>query len=428
MPHTHAGVVLTPPHVGGSAYLEYHGGAHPLPEYAATLRPAIADLAEQSMFEDVAYWSRGGTELAGYGGVRVHVHGQRRLETLARVWKRIVATAPANDLIGFVSSVFDEASPTTSLLHIPQHVCRWNHGQRSQTSQQLAASILESILAGEDAAALAVSSVEQPTRPAVVSKPDYQRNVARVLDAITTGTVRKVVLARDELVAGDDADWFAALARLKAEFDDCWVFAVGGLFGATPEMLIAKAGARLTSRVLAGSLPRGGDEAEDALAQRLRTDERFAAEHFFAADSVGSRLARRVHLDTRTPEPFVLTLPNILHLASDFAGDVIDTETNVLELVALIHPTAAVSGTPMPAALDAIRAIEARDRGRYAGPVGWMDAAGNGEIGLALRCGQVEDRAVRLFSGGGIVAGADPAAELAETVSKMLPMKRALGQ
>jgi menaquinone-specific isochorismate synthase len=137
-------------------------------------------------------------------------------------------------------------------------------------------------------------------------------------------------------------------------------------------------------------------------------------------------LARVLTLENSEPEPFVLELPNILHLATDVVGTPTG-QVGLLDVVDGIHPTAAVGGTPTDAALAIIADLETHDRGRYAGPVGWLDAAGDGEIGLALRCGQVDGHSIRLYAGGGIVAGADPAAELAETEGKLRPMREALG-
>ncbi len=127
--------------------------------------------------------------------------------------------------------------------------------------------------------------------------------------------------------------------------------------------------------------------------------------------------------------PYVLELPNVLHLATDIAA-VADHGTSALRLAAALHPSAAVCGTPTEQARAMIAELERMDRGRYAGPVGWIDAHGDGEWGIALRCGQLDEtdpRQIRLFAGCGIVAGSDPAAELAEAAAKLVPMRDALG-
>src|SRR4029077_19251778 len=126
---------------------------------------------------------------------------------------------------------------------------------------------------------------------------------------------------------------------------------------------------------------------------------------------------------------FVLELPNLWHLATDVAGELADHASS-LDLVASLHPTAAVAGTPTDAAIRLIRRLEPFDRGRYAGPVGWVDANGDGEWAIALRCAQISEtdpHQIRLFAGCGIVAGSDPAAELAESNAKLIPMRESLG-
>jgi menaquinone-specific isochorismate synthase len=253
----------------------------------------------------------------------------------------------------------------------------------------------------------------------------YTRLVKRVLTRIAAGEAEKVVTSRavDLTVTPDVLG--ALPATLGEAYPNAWTFAVGGLVGATPEMLAARDGDRVTSRVLAGSLPRG-TRPDDELRAELTSSERFAAEHAHAARSVIDGLARVLTLENSEPEPFVLELPNILHLATDVVGTPTG-QVGLLDVVDGIHPTAAVGGTPTDAALAIIADLETHDRGRYAGPVGWLDAAGDGEIGLALRCGQVDGHSIRLYAGGGIVAGADPAAELAETEGKLRPMREALG-
>ena len=123
--------------------------------------------------------------------------------------------------------------------------------------------------------------------------------------------------------------------------------------------------------------------------------------------------------------PFTLKLPNLWHLASDVAGDLVDGST-ALDLIGALHPTAAVGGTPRDAALALITELEGMDRGRYAGPVGWMDADGNGELGLALRCAQLDGPVARLFAGCGVVADSDPDTEVREAAAKLLPISEAL--
>ena len=216
------------------------------------------------------------------------------------------------------------------------------------------------------------------------------------------------------------------LHRLAESYPMCWTFHVDGLFGATPEMLVRRERGLVMSRVLAGTIRRTGDDARDLqLAASLARSSKDLEEHEYAVRSVAEALAPHCTSMNVPEAPFVLHLPNVMHLATDVAG-VIDDQTTSLELAAALHPSAAVGGTPTAVAKDVIGEIEGMDRGRYAGPVGWMDASGDGEWGIALRSGLLEGTSVRLFAGCGIVADSDPASELAEGQAKFVPVRNAL--
>ena len=246
---------------------------------------------------------------------------------------------------------------------------------------------------------------------------------------IRDGRLDKVVLARDLIAElSEPLDVRAPLASLAERYPSCWTFNVDRLFGATPEMLIRRERGLVTSRVLAGTIRRTGDDAHDlALAATLARSSKDLEEHEFAVRSVADALAPYC-LSMNVPEsPFVLHLPNVMHLATDVTG-VLDDGTTSLGLSAALHPSAAVGGTPTQIAVDLISEIERMDRGRYAGPVGWMDADGDGEWGIALRSAQYDDNRVRLFAGCGIVADSDPEAELAEAAAKFIPVRDALSR
>jgi len=262
------------------------------------------------------------------------------------------------------------------------------------------------------------------------TSPEWVQVVADAVARIEAGDVSKVVLARD-LEARTDApvDLRWPLRRLARGYPGCWTFAVDGLLGATPEMLVRLVDGVATSRVLAGTLRRSGDANKDvrqgdALARSIKDVE----EHGYGVRSVADALALHcVDVDV-PPDPFVLELPNVMHLATDVSGVVADGSTS-LQLVASLHPSAAVCGTPTQVALEVIREIEGLERGRYAGPVGWLDGSGDGEWGIALRCAAVDPadpRRLRLFAGCGIVAGSRPVDELAESNAKLVPMRDAL--
>ncbi|MBO0832189.1 MAG: chorismate-binding protein, partial [Actinobacteria bacterium] len=176
----------------------------------------------------------------------------------------------------------------------------------------------------------------------------------------------------------------------------------------------------------AGTMARGGTEADDAaLAAALLSSAKNAEEHRYSVESVRQLLRPLCTELTVDEEPFLLQMADYQHLATLVTG-VLDRDASALALAASLHPTAAICGTPTDTALEVIRELEGMDRGRYSGPVGWVDARGNGEWGIALRCGEIDGRTARLFAGNGIVAGSQPEEELAETETKFRPMRRAL--
>lgn len=236
---------------------------------------------------------------------------------------------------------------------------------------------------------------------------------------IRAGGLGKVVLARDLLAHTEPAvDARYLLGRLAAGYPSCWTFAVAGLLGATPEMLVSRFGPAVTSRVLAGT-GWGPDAARTLSAAK---DQQ---EHAYAARSVADVLARYCDELDVPDRPSLLRLPNVVHLATVMTGQAREP-ISALRLADALHPTAAVCGTPTDVARDLIPELERMNRGRYAGPVGWVDACGDGEFGIALRCAQLSGSSVRMYAGGGIVADSDPERELAETQNKFVVMRDAL--
>ena len=255
-------------------------------------------------------------------------------------------------------------------------------------------------------------------------------HVAQAVAKIHSGDIEKVVLARDLTAkAANSIDERAALRKLSATYPSTWVFSVAGLIGATPELLLRLKRGMVTSRVLAGTISKSGDDARDlALAGSLARSSKDLEEHEYAVRSVADALEPFCS-STNIPEtPFVLHLANVMHLATDVTGALIESKSNVdvFTLLNQLHPSAAVCGTPTDKAAKVISEIEGISRGRYAGPVGWIDARGDGELGIALRCGQITNDSIRLYAGCGIVAGSDPEKELAESEAKFSAMKSAL--
>ena len=264
-----------------------------------------------------------------------------------------------------------------------------------------------------------------------LSAPQWERAVASAVAEIAKGELRKVVLAMElNATAMADIDQRVLLARLAGRYPDCYTFACDGLVGATPELLIRRTGSEVYSLVLAGTRPRGGTPAADKrLGESLLASAKDREEHQYAVADVRPALRPLCSSLSIDSEPSLVRLANVQHLGTHVRGWLASGENgsrSALALAAALHPTAAICGTPAESAMEVIRDLEHMDRGRYSGPVGWVDALGNGEWGIALRCGLVAGRNARLFAGCGIVAESDPPAEVAEAQSKFWPMRDAI--
>jgi menaquinone-specific isochorismate synthase len=264
-----------------------------------------------------------------------------------------------------------------------------------------------------------------------LTPPAWERAVATAVDAIKAGQLRKVVLAFEQYAtAAQDIDTRVLLSRLADRYPDCYTFCCDGLLGATPELYIRRTGRELYSLVLAGTAPRGSTPGQDlALGEELLASAKNQEEHQYGVADVRaalSPLCADLRIDA---QPSLLRYANVQHLGTGVHGVLADGEAakySALALTAAVQPTAAVCGTPTETAMELIRELECMDRARWSGPVGWVDAKGDGEWGIALRCGEVSGSQARLIAGCGIVAGSDPAAELAEAQSKFWPMRYAL--
>ena len=376
-------------------------------------------------------WVRGGEGLVGWG---VHasttVSGRDRFEDARKWWHQQLETfSISNSVHGsgtgpvlFTSFSFDRNQE--SVLVIPKIIVgqkganSWITWIGSDAQPQLA----------ETVPALAPSTFT--FSDGTLTSDEWKKRVTEVINRVNTNGVDKVVLARD-IVANSDSEIDARpiLKTLSSEYPSTWVFSVDGLVGATPELLLRLSRGMVTSRVLAGTIPKTGDDEKDlALAASLARSSKDLEEHEYAVRSVADALDPFCS-STNVPEsPFVLHLANVMHLATDVTGALIESKQHVdaFSLLKNLHPSAAVCGTPRNLAFDVIDEIEGMDRGRYAGPVGWIDASGDGELGIALRCGQITDRKIRIFAGCGIVAGSIPDKEVEESNAKMIPMKSAL--
>lgn len=265
-----------------------------------------------------------------------------------------------------------------------------------------------------------------------ISESKWREQVSFAIKSINEGKLEKVVLARDQIARSNSPiDTRSLLQRLEIDYPSTWLFMVDGLVGATPELLVRLSKSLVTSRVLAGTIQKTGNEDRDlALAASLAKSSKDLEEHEYAVRSVADALEPFCS-STNVPEsPFVLHLSNVMHLATDVTGVLNDSakQADIFTLIDQLHPTAAVCGTPTDIARELISNLEQMNRERYAAPVGWVDANGDGEVAIALRCGLLSEdkKSMRIFAGCGIVAGSDPEKEFAESQAKLMPMRTAL--
>lgn len=259
-------------------------------------------------------------------------------------------------------------------------------------------------------------------------KDEWTANVRRVLGAIGAGHVRKVVLARELMLEADKPfDRRALLERLSRRNPTCFTYAAGGFVGASPELLVRRRGDEVESCPMAGTVARGSTQPEDdALVDALSHSAKDAEEHSLLVDAVLAALAPLCAEGPEAAAAEVVRLATVSHLATRVRGHLLAPAPSVLSLAGKLHPTPAVGGLPRPAALAAIATLEGFERGLYAGPVGWVDASGEGEWAVALRGAELDGSRARLVAGAGIVAGSDPDAEWAETEAKLQAMLSAV--
>ncbi|MFC8922197.1 isochorismate synthase MenF [Cellulosimicrobium sp. NPDC057127] len=411
-------------------------------------------------------WVRRGDGIVGWGeALRLETWGPGRFADAEAAWQETLARAVVRDEVGvpgtgpvaFGSFAFDDSAPgddahepvrAGGVLVVPRVVVGRRDGRTWLTTVDTAGS-----LSSAPAAALARASRTPVPPPGEVTwcdgalrADDWADVVAEGVERIRAGALEKVVLARDVVAhTSEPVDPRWLLARLAAAYEACWTFSVDGMVGATPELLVRSEKGLVTSRVLAGTIRRAGLSDDDALlrAAQLARSSKDLEEHEYAVASVAHALAPFCSSMNVPDAPFVLHLPNVMHLASDVTGVLARGAASPAEparrgaarptslaLAAALHPSAAVCGTPTGVARELIREIEGMDRGRYAGPVGWLGADGDGEWGIALRSAELsptDPRTVRLFAGCGIVAASDPASELAESEAKLEPLRYALG-
>lgn len=388
------------------------------------------DLLSGLPSSSVAAWIHEGDGLVGWGeAARLTIPaGEDRFATgekwLAELFDAATVAdevqVPGTGTVAFGSFTFDPASDG-SVLIVPAIITGRRGGVAWRTT------ISADGAAPEPAYSAPANPAEMRWSDGSLTAPQWEQVVDAAVARIKAGELHKVVLARDlQACASAEIDVRVLLARLTSRAPGCYTFACAGLVGATPELLIQREGHDVRSLVLAGTMARGGSKADDeALAAALLASAKNAEEHRYSVESVRDLLAPLCTEMTVDPQPYLLETADYRHLATSVSGT-LARDASALALAASLHPTAAICGTPTEAALELIRELERMDRGRYSGPVGWVDARGNGEWGIALRCGEIDGSRARLFAGCGIVAGSQPDAELAETETKFRPMRRAL--
>jgi len=377
-------------------------------------------------------WVRDRDGLVGWGEVaRFTAVGPRRISEADAWWRAFADRLDVQDDIGmpgtgpvaFASFTFSAGSPG-SVVVVPRVVvgrrdgCAWV----TEFAADDGPSDVRSVRPVRATGSLRYADGLLPVAR-------YRSAVAEAVDRMRAGELAKAALAHDLLATSDaPLDPRFLLGGLAERYPTCWSFAVDGLVGATPELLLRRTGDAVQSRVLAGTAwPEQASDADADLAGRLLASEKDLNEHALAVESLTTALRPRCRSLEVPTEPQVVALHNVSHLATDVAGRLDPAEpASLLQLAEAVHPTAAVGGTPRDAALALIAELEGMDRGRYAGPVGWVDARGDGELGIALRCAQLDGPVARLFAGCGVVADSDPDTEVREAAAKLVAVRDAL--
>jgi menaquinone-specific isochorismate synthase len=377
--------------------------------------------------EGALAWVHGGEGLVGWGEVaRLSTAGPGRFRDADRWWRSFAGRLAVDDEVGlpgtgpiaFTSFTFaDDARG--SVLVVPRVVV----GRRGGVAW------ITEFSHGDGVHAVRPVHPSGAVRYADGQLPvaGYRQAVAEAVRRMRAGELDKVVLAHDLLAVADGPlDARHLLAGLAARYPGCWSYVVDGLVGATPELLMRRRAGSVWSRVLAGTIwP--GPATDENLGDTLLGSVKDRHEHRLAVQSLVDSL-RPLCVELNAPaEPVPLVLPNVTHLASDVTGTLpAEAPATLLELAAAVHPTAAVGGTPRDVAVPLIAALEGMDRGRYTGPVGWVDANGDGELGIALRCAMLDGPVARLFAGCGIVADSDPDKEVREAAAKLLAVREVM--
>lgn len=411
---------------------------------ASTVRLAPDAWPDPLLFGSVpggVVWQRGGEILAGRGeALRVQLPGglaepgtpARLAALLASIDADDEVRGPGSGAVLLGALPFDRHEPAEVVIpqlvvgRNPDGAC-WVTSVRPSSEPATVASFDPE--APSDPEEPSGRSPDQFSLTASLSHEEWCRRVAATVAQIDEGRVDKVVLARRvDVRANRPFVLREVLSRLAALYPSCALFSLDGFIGASPELLIERRGDRLVSRPLAGTVARSGDEEIDReLVDALLASRKNRHEHGFVPEGLREALVG-VCTQLDVPDtPAVIGLRNVSHLATLITGRLRPGPgTSALELVARVHPTPALAGTPTDTALELLRQADGFDRGRFGGPVGWMDARGDGAWAVGIRCAQVDGAVARLYAGVGLVRGSDPEAELTETQLKLQALLAAL--
>ncbi len=383
-------------------------------------------------------FQRLGRGFVGFGEVlRAAFSGPRRFVEAESWWKKLADKAivadsvgrPGSGLVAFGAFTFSDRSAQRSVLIVPERIVGIDEcgafATRIENGQEVAQ------LASYSATDSPTPTPENGWAASSVTEQRFLSLVKKGKKMIQSGHLHKVVLARDlvhQLPPNVSLD--GLVGKLAESYPDTYVFFVDGLIGASPETLASVRSKNITLRVLAGSAKRGVDDGDDQRqARTLATSRKDLDEHRFAVQNVLQTLETHDITAVADQVPFQLKLPNLWHLATDIRG-VLPSSTGSIQLIGSLHPTAAVAGSPTSAAREVIDNLEGLDRGRYAGPVGWVDGNGDGDWAIALRCAQIDTHAhtITAYAGAGVVAESDEMEELLETELKFRPIIEAVNE
>jgi len=394
---------------------------------------AVSVAALGKVFDLVA--AKGGVALEDAWGKIVDFEpGADRLPAASRLWRRVCEALGRPIAVGGFAyrPNRDPAGPWSGfpglLLRVPELAVTRVRGRTYATAVSAdAEALLELKATGLRAPAarkLAVTAVRNPVA--------WTAAVESAAMRLRAGEAAKVVLAREVLARGDGVVSAAMVARsLRAAYPSCFTYLITGadgtaFAGASPELLVRRSGGRAFAQPMAGSVARGATDAEDErLAWQLEDSAKDAVEHRIVSEFVIDAF-RPFSQSVAARAPEVVRFTNIQHLATSVAAELSVPPADVLQLAAVLHPTPAVGGWPRDAADVLIDQLEEMERGWYAGAVGWIDANGDGEFAVALRCGLLWEDGARLYAGVGVMPDSDPARELEETELKFKALLTAL--